>query len=66
VAGNIVLAWILTLPAAAAVGALTYGITRIFGTGSTGPLLVAIALVLALLWVFAQRFKAHTATGAEA
>ena len=66
VAGNIVVAWILTLPAAAAVGALTYGITRIFGTGSTGPLVVAIALVLALLWVFAQRFKAHTATGMEA
>ena len=37
VAGNIVVAWVLTLPAAAAVGALTYGITRIFGTGAAGP-----------------------------
>ena len=37
VAGNIVVAWILTLPAAAAIGALTYGVTRIFGTGAAGP-----------------------------
>ncbi len=66
VAGNIVAAWILTLPAAAAVGALTFGITRIFGTGSTGPLVVAVALVLALLWVFAQRFKDQSVAGAEA
>ena len=31
VAGNIVTAWILTLPAAAAIGALCFGITEIFG-----------------------------------
>ena len=31
VAGNIVLAWVLTLPCSAAVGALTYGVVRIFG-----------------------------------
>jgi PiT family inorganic phosphate transporter len=30
VAGNIVVAWLLTLPAAAAIGAAAYGITRIF------------------------------------
>ena len=28
VAGNIVVAWVLTLPASAAVGALTYGVVR--------------------------------------
>src|SRR3954468_6220100 len=37
VAGNIVFAWILTLPAAAAIGAATYGVTRLFGTGAVGP-----------------------------
>src|SRR2546421_1501392 len=37
VAGNIVAAWLLTLPAAAAVGAGAYGFTRLFGTGSVGP-----------------------------
>ena len=37
VAGNIVMAWVLTLPAAGAIGGLAYGITRIFGTGALGP-----------------------------
>jgi inorganic phosphate transporter, PiT family len=46
VAGNIVLAWVMTLPAAAAIGALTYGLTRIFGTGAAGPIVVS-ALILA-------------------
>jgi inorganic phosphate transporter, PiT family len=54
VAGNIVLAWVLTLPCSAAVGALTYGVVRIFGTGSTGPIVVACAL-LAALAVFSLR-----------
>ena len=43
VAGNIVTAWLLTLPAAAAIGALAYGVTRIFGTGALGPVLVTLA-----------------------
>jgi len=42
VAGNIVFAWVLTLPAAAAIGAATYGFTRIFGTGAAGPLIVLL------------------------
>ena len=37
VAGNIVAAWVLTLPCSAAVGALTYGVVRMFGNGSVGP-----------------------------
>ena len=36
VAGNIVIAWVLTLPAAGAMGAVVYGVTRIFGTGALG------------------------------
>ena len=36
VAGNIVVAWLLTLPAAAAIGAATYGFTQIFGDGALG------------------------------
>ena len=35
VAGNIVVAWVLTLPASAAVGGLTYGVVRLFG--ADGP-----------------------------
>src|SRR3954466_1684231 len=55
VASNIVVAWVLQLPAAAAVGALTYGVTRLFGTGSVGPMVVSIALLLALVWALARR-----------
>src|SRR4051794_33839582 len=55
VAGNIVVAWVLTLPASAAVGALTYGVTQIFGSGATGPLIVSIALVGLLIWIFGRR-----------
>ena len=47
IAGSIVVAWILTLPAAAGLGALAYGVTRAFGTGSLGPAVVtAIGLAL--------------------
>jgi PiT family inorganic phosphate transporter len=59
VAGNIVTAWILTLPAAAASGALVYGITLIFGHGLTGPLVILIAgsaaLMAAALWLARRR-----------
>ena len=34
VAGNIVVAWLLTLPAAAAIGAVAYGIAWLFGAGA--------------------------------
>src|ERR687896_2425680 len=55
VAGNIVAAWILTLPAAAGIGALTYGITRIFGTGAAGPVIVSLAIVAGSVYLFAKR-----------
>src|SRR5215211_7452710 len=48
VAGNIVLAWVLTLPCSAAVGALTYAVVSIFGSGAAGPIVVATVLLLAL------------------
>jgi inorganic phosphate transporter, PiT family len=48
VAGNIVAAWLVTLPAAAAIGGVTYGVTRAFGTGAVGPVVVAtLGLTLA-------------------
>ncbi|MEX2107140.1 MAG: inorganic phosphate transporter [Solirubrobacterales bacterium] len=55
VAGNIVTAWLLTLPAAAAIGALAYGLTRIFGTGALGPVLVSLMSVSLIVAVFARR-----------
>jgi PiT family inorganic phosphate transporter len=48
VAGNIVLAWVLTLPASAAVGALTYGVVSLFGDGAAGPVVVSAILLIAL------------------
>jgi inorganic phosphate transporter, PiT family len=57
VAGNIVAAWLLTLPAAAALGALTYGVTRIFGDGAVGPVLVAAAAVATVALAFARRMR---------
>jgi inorganic phosphate transporter, PiT family len=65
VAGNIAVAWVLTLPAAAAVGALTYGVTRIFGAGAAGPLVVSILLILLLLWLFGRRLLAGRTLTAE-
>jgi len=58
IAGNIAVAWVLTLPAAAAVGALAYAVARVFGTGPLGPLLVSLVLLAALLVVFARRLRA--------
>ncbi|HWM63978.1 MAG TPA: inorganic phosphate transporter [Solirubrobacterales bacterium] len=55
VAGNIFVAWLLTLPAAAAIGGATYGVTRIFGTGALGPALVTVAALALVALAFARR-----------
>ncbi|TMK73015.1 MAG: inorganic phosphate transporter [Actinobacteria bacterium] len=60
VAGNIVTAWLMTLPAAAGIGALTYGVTRIFGTGSVGTIVVAAAAVALATAAFTRRVRAGT------
>ena len=65
VAGNIAVAWVLTLPASAAVGAFTYGVTRVFGTGAAGPVVVSVGLLLALVWALARRVSAGRTLTAE-
>ena len=55
VAGNIVVAWILTLPMAAVFGGLTYLVTRLFGTGALGPIVVSTACVVAAVLLYARR-----------
>jgi len=57
VAGNLVIAWLLTLPAAAAIGAAAYGFTSIFGDGAAGPLLVSVMAISLGLALFAQRIR---------
>jgi inorganic phosphate transporter, PiT family len=54
-ASNIAVAWVLTLPASAAVGALTYGVTQIFGDGAAGPVVVSGGFIIALLVIFGRR-----------
>jgi inorganic phosphate transporter, PiT family len=57
VAGNIVTAWILTLPAAAAIGGLTYGVTQMFGDGAVGPVVVSVAGLALAGVAFARRIR---------
>src|SRR5215218_6983082 len=55
VAGNIVVAWVLTLPASALVGAVTYLIVHLFGDGAAGPVVVSAVLLAALGVAMARR-----------
>jgi PiT family inorganic phosphate transporter len=57
VAGNIVFAWLLTLPAAAAIGAATYGLSAIFGSGALGPVLITLMALALVAAAFARRSK---------
>jgi PiT family inorganic phosphate transporter len=65
VAGSIVVAWLLTLPAAALIGAAAYGVSSIFGGGALGPVLVtlmSLSLVAALFVRRSQRGSPVPAT----
>ena len=57
VAGNIVAAWVITLPAAALLGALVYGVTTLFGNGVAGPIVVTIVLLAGLAATFGRRLQ---------
>ncbi|MEO8687913.1 MAG: inorganic phosphate transporter [Solirubrobacteraceae bacterium] len=65
VAGNIAVAWVLTLPAAAAVGGLTYGVVALFGADEAGPVVVAGLLLVALTAAFARRLMTGRTLTAE-
>jgi PiT family inorganic phosphate transporter len=55
VAGNIIVAWVLTLPAAALIGALAYGFTSLFGNGAVGPVVVSVLALGAIAGAFVRR-----------
>jgi PiT family inorganic phosphate transporter len=65
VAGNIFIAWVLTLPAAGAVGAITYEVVDLIGPDGAGPLVVASALALLLAFLFGRRLVAGRTLTAE-
>ena len=59
VAGEIVRAWVLTLPCAAAVSAVMFELMSLFGGGDAGPIVLTIALVIALITVFVSARGGH-------
>jgi PiT family inorganic phosphate transporter len=65
IAGNILLAWLVTVPAAGSIGGAVYGLTRIFGTGALGPALVSLMIVGLGVAVFAKRFQRGTVVVVE-
>jgi PiT family inorganic phosphate transporter len=60
VAGNIVGAWVLTLPAAGLLGGLVYALTTVFGSGVAGPIVITVALLAVLAATFARRLQQAT------
>jgi PiT family inorganic phosphate transporter len=63
VAGNIVVAWILTLPGAALIGGVTFLVTRAFGTGAVGPVVVSTAILIGSAILFVRRSREGAAPG---
>ncbi|HEX8205364.1 MAG TPA: anion permease [Solirubrobacteraceae bacterium] len=66
VAGNIALAWVLTVPCAGAIGALAFGASRIFGEGALGPVLVSLCVLTVIGGALARRVQRGPALTAEA
>ena len=64
VAGNIVTAWLLTLPMAASIGALAYGLTQLFGDGAVGPVVISAAGLALTAVMFARRIREPAAAPA--
>src|SRR3954464_13207928 len=66
IAGNIVVAWVLTLPAAAIIGAAVYGVTQIFGSGALGPVVVSATILVTVIVLLARRLtQGRAITAAE-
>jgi inorganic phosphate transporter, PiT family len=65
VAGNIFAAWVLTLPAAATVGAATYAVVALLGSDDVGPVVVSAALLVALAVAATRRLGAGRTLTAE-
>jgi PiT family inorganic phosphate transporter len=57
VAGNIVAAWLMTLPAAALIGAAAYGVSSMFGSGAAGPIVVTLMSLALIAVVFVRRSR---------
>jgi PiT family inorganic phosphate transporter len=58
VAGNIVVAWVLTLPMAAVFGAAAYRVAELFGSGALGPIIIVLLAAGAI--TYALRLRRRT------
>jgi inorganic phosphate transporter, PiT family len=64
IAGNILVGWALTLPAAAAAAGLVYGFTQLFGSGAAGPIVVSAISIGAIAAAFLRRAQRGPAVSA--
>jgi PiT family inorganic phosphate transporter len=64
VAGNIAVAWVLTLPCAAVIGGLAYGITQVFGNDTLGVIAVTLGVLGLLGAAFGTRVRRAPAISA--
>jgi inorganic phosphate transporter, PiT family len=66
VAGNIVVAWVLTLPCAAVIGGVAYGLTSILGDDALGVIVVTLMVVGLIAAAFGTRVRRGPAITASA
>jgi PiT family inorganic phosphate transporter len=57
VAGNMIVAWVLTIPAAGLIGLASYELTHVFGDGALGPVVVSLMSVALIAAVFGRRLR---------
>ncbi|MGH2871762.1 MAG: inorganic phosphate transporter, partial [Solirubrobacteraceae bacterium] len=57
IAGEIVTAWLVTLPCAAIVAGAIYAIVQLFGRGDLGPIVVSVAGVALLVSLFMRKLR---------
>jgi len=63
VAGNIIVAWLLTLPAAAVIGAAVYAVCSIFGDGAAGPVIISLFAIAGSIALFMRRSQTPAVAG---
>ncbi len=51
VAGNMAVAWILTIPAAGLTGGVAYAISALVGGGTQGPFTVCLVVAIIVWWL---------------
>jgi len=66
VAGNIVVAWVLTLPCAAVIGGVAYGLTSVLGDDALGVIVVLLMVIGLIAAAFGSRVRRGPAITASA